>query len=61
MINKIRNIFRKETPSPTCKIVLCEECYFPKLNTYVRAHAPDLWDKWVEEGIENSNLKEVKL
>lgn len=42
------------------KVEICEDCYYPKLKKYIRAHAPELWDKWVAEGLKNNKLRGVE-
>ena len=49
-----KNLFKKK-PEPVTNVVVCEDCYFPKLNQFVRAHAPELWDRWLQEGVKNFN------
>ncbi len=43
----------------TSNIILCEDCYFPKLNIFLREKYPEIWDDWVREGIKNLELQKL--
>lgn len=47
-------------PDPT-GIYLCEDCYFPELNKFLRAKYPHIWDEYLRIGQENVKLKLVRI